>query len=874
MKKVILLAMLMPFTAFGQIVENFESGISDYWVQSPSGHWKADSVSALSGMFSLHHSFDNSDSGTDKAGIPVNDLYLAEGNARWSFLVRHGYDPSSSNNWSVFLISDNGPGSMSPDEGTNGYAVGVNLEGYDDTLRLWKVRAGNVATVITSRVNWQNDIGADSTAKIVVERSRAGLWTLQVFSINAALLQNDSGFDPELFYFGWFGIFYRYSSTLDRLLWIDDIRIEGVFHEDNEAPVVERCKAQGKNSVEIQLNEEPLSDFADPGNFSLNLSENRPSKVIEENPLTYILEFNDGLNNKSENILVIGHLCDNSGNCVSGIHIPFEAVWAEPGDVIISEIMADPLPAVSLPGKEYLELTNRTLFAFNMKNWNLLIGDQSISVPGIIIGPSEIIIVCSQQDTSIFSVFGKVLGLKQFPALTDGGKIICLSDNYGSLIHGVEYSSDWYGDELKSGGGWSLEMIDPNYPFFYEGNWKASSSRKGGTPGTSNSVTTYNPDHTFYGIENAFPDDSINIRVRFSEPLLNLSERISSIKIAGKTITGINATDPIYREFLLKSEIPLSAGNIYRLEIEEEITDFSGNPILNAGFSFGIPENPEPNDLLFNELLFNPLQGDPDYIELYNVSDRIIDASRLLLVSLNDGTGDTSQTYQLSDEKRCILPDTYYAVTIGKNKILARYFSSDQHYIFETGSIPSMSDDKGHIVLFDMELDKINEVTYYEKMHSSLLSGYEGVALEKTGPFNSSEDQVNWHSASESSGWGTPGAPNSLFVELPATTDEIIFSSTKMTPDEDGIEDFLEIRLNLTGTGNVVSATVFDETGHYIKKIAENLLAGPAATLFWDGTADDGIVVRTGIYIIFLTIYDETGKTGKWKKVCTVIRNQ
>jgi hypothetical protein len=157
-------------------------------------------------------------------------------------------------------------------------------------------------------------------------------------------------------------------------------------------------------------------------------------------------------------------------------------------------------------------------------------------------------------------------------------------------------------------------------------------------------------------------------------------------------------------------------------------------------------------------------------------------------------------------------------------------------------------------------------------MHYSLLSGYEGVALEKISPEIKSQEEVNWHSASESSGWGTPGAPNSVFAELPVTSDKVVFTSSRITPDNDGNEDMLVIRFNLTGNSNVISVVVFDETGSYVKKIAGNLLAGPEASLMWDGTADDGSPVRTGIYIVFITLFDDTGKTEKWKKVCTVIR--
>jgi hypothetical protein len=64
----------------------------------------------------------------------------------------------------------------------------------------------------------------------------------------------------------------------------------------------------------------------------------------------------------------------------------------------------------------------------------------------------------------------------------------------------------------------------------------------------------------------------------------------------------------------------------------------------------------------------------------------------------------------------------------------------------------------------------------------------------------------------------------------------------------------------------------FDESGNYVRKIATNLFAGAEASLIWDGTADNGSLVKTGIYIILITLYDDTGKTARWKKVCTVIR--
>lgn len=857
---------------YGQIVENFETGDVNKWVQSPENRWIADTLGCISGSYSLHHYFDNPDAGNDRVGIKITDLHLSEGTTVWSFVVRHGYDPSSSNNWSAFLLSDSDPSAMDAEGSTNGFAIGVNLTGYDDTLRLWKVKGNTVTTIVNSRINWQTDIGTLNAVKIVVERSGDGIWSVTAYLHENEIFGTMSSTDTEILNPCWFGISYKYSSSRDRLFWFDDLIIDGVFYADEDPPVITDYKVSGRNSVEITLSEFPDDESVDPDNFALNNSDNKSISVKKINDLTYNVEFKGTHNNKLVNNLIISSLCDNYGNCNNNITLQFIPVWAETGDVVISEIMADPLPEVALPAKEYLEITNRTEFPFNLKNWRITSLEQSFLFPEVSIRPSEIMIICSSKDTSLFAGYGTVAGLKQFPSLTDGGKILCLCDSSGTLIHGVEYSSDWYKDELKSGGGWSLEMIDTRFPFTQRENWIGSASRKGGTPGLPNSVSHNNPDNFFYGIENAYPVDSMNVIVRFSEPVINFPEMTESIRINGEIPIALFNTDPLYREFNISTEEPLIKRKRYELSFASDLKDFAGNRISRGSYGFGLFESPEPGDILFNELLFNPLPGDPDYIELYNHSGKIIDASRLQIVTIHNDIGDTSQLSQVSSEKRCILPASYYAITADAERISERYFSADVEHLFKTASLPPMSDKEGHLALFNRELDRIDEVYYNEDMHFSLLSGFEGISLEKSSPGNKSEEKSNWHSASESAGWGTPGAPNSIFIEAPASADKIVFSSSKITPDGDGIEDLLSIGFSLTGDDNVVSAAVYDETGQYVRKIAANMYLGPEGSLIWDGTADDASPVNTGIYIVYITLYNTKGKTERWKKVCTVIR--
>ncbi len=219
------------------------------------------------------------------------------------------------------------------------------------------------------------------------------------------------------------------------------------------------------------------------------------------------------------------------------------------------------------------------------------------------------------------------------------------------------------------------------------------------------------------------------------------------------------------------------------------------------------------------------------------------------------------------------MPGSFYAVTTDRNRIIERYPGSVPENIFEVTSLPSMPDDKGHLLLLNREMEVIDEVIYSDDMHYSLLSDNEGVSLEKIRPEILSAESMNWHSASESSGWGTPGAENSVYSPSPESGNRLSFSSGRVSPDNDGYEDVLVIDLDPEGPGCVITITVFDEKGGYVRRLKENFLAGEKASLVWDATADDGSLVSTGIYIIFTELFDDTGRKNHGRKYVLLFGN-
>jgi hypothetical protein len=554
------------------------------------------------------------------------------------------------------------------------------------------------------------------------------------------------------------------------------------------------------------------------------------------------------------------------------IAVPVFGQFPGPGDIIITEIMSDPSPPVSLPQEEYLEILNRSGDTISLSGWSLKYSGQSSKFPVAVIYPGEYIILCSVSDTAQFNSIGRTIGLKSFPPLTDSGRWLTICDSRGSLVHGIEYTDNWYGDALKEEGGWSLEMIDTGYPFNFSDNWKASKSSSGGTPGRKNSVAGYAPDFEFYGLTDIFPLDAGSVRITFSEPVINMDLCSGGIKVDGVNTVQAASSDPLNRVFSVVIGQELLPGKVYNISLPAGLRDYSGNIIQKRIKPFGLPEKAVHGDIVFNEILFNPLPGGSDFIELYNNSGKTVDLSSIFAVSVNDTDADTTGLYPVSPVNRCFLPGSYFAASVNRNQLLEQYFSAVDTNILETGDLPSMPDDEGHIILYDRKLTVIDEMKYSDEMHFRLISDAEGISLEKANPSLDSENAGSWKSASESSGWATPGARNSIYTIKPACDDIIQLSSSRISPDNDGYEDVLVIDLKLNGTSNVVNIAIYDETGMAVKRLANNLFAAAEASVAWDGTAGDGSLLNRGIYIIMVTVFDENGKYRNWKKSCVVIR--
>src|SRR5690606_37211280 len=325
--------------------------------------------------------------------------------------------------------------------------------------------------------------------------------------------------------------------------------------------------------------------------------------------------------------------------------------------------------------------------------------------------------------------FGNVISVTSFPSLDNTGELLFIIDAKGKTIHAVEYSIDWYQNELKKEGGWSLEMVDAKNPCSGASNWKASTHIDGGTPGKSNSVTGINPDETKPALLRAFAQNETTVSLVFNEPLDSLKAVGGSYVIDnGLTLTSVIAEGPLFNRIHITLSTPISRGKIYPLEVRN-ITDCSGNVIGEKNkASFGIAEPADSSDLVINEILFNPPPNGVDYVEIYNRSSKIIEVNKLYLANRNS-SNNISSVQQLSVDNRLLFPGEFLLLTTDISVVKSQFITLDPDALVQVNSLPSYPNDNGNVILLNSQGDIIDEVSYSDKWHFELITNSKGVAL-------------------------------------------------------------------------------------------------------------------------------------------------
>ncbi len=543
---------------------------------------------------------------------------------------------------------------------------------------------------------------------------------------------------------------------------------------------------------------------------------------------------------------------------------------AEPFDVVINEIMARPAPVVGLPEAEYIELFNRSSHPVDLQNWTVSVGTRSrILTDQRIINPGKYLLVAHEKFGPLLEEFGEVAGIAAFPVLPASGQTIVLRNEKGNVISAVEYSDNWYGSNLKASGGWSLEQIDPFNPCGGVTNWRASTDASGGTPGSKNSVSSDNPDNIPPVPVRATMLSQSSIRLHFSKPMHPSSSWSSaeySADGAGHPLYCI-PVKPFFDAVDLFFGRNFEPDIQYTLKLQGGLYDCAGNFIVtgNSSVRFALPEYPEDNEIIINEILFNPLPGGTGFIELVNISRKTFDLRHLVLSGMKQGNPGPS--YVIAPGGYLLFPGDYAVLTTDPETVMNHYFTPYNASFVIMEQMPPMPNEWGRVIIAGLQGNILDDLSYNSDMHSPLLTVRKGVSLERLSYERPACDPSNWHSASESSGFATPGYKNSqsmAALNIPVnilTVDPKIFS-----PDNSGYNDVVTISYDLEKPGYAGSIIIFDSRGRLVKRLARNELLGISGKYSWNGRNEANHQQNLGIYIIMMEIFHPDGDVKKHKE--------
>ncbi|RCK75213.1 MAG: hypothetical protein IGBAC_1349 [Ignavibacteriae bacterium] len=467
------------------------------------------------------------------------------------------------------------------------------------------------------------------------------------------------------------------------------------------------------------------------------------------------------LNNSGLQFIIVAELAgdDNLSNNLKTIKINY---GVKKYSIVINEIMYRP----ASPEPEWVELTNTTNDSIDIRDWKISDSKVSsrylISANNYFIKPKEFIIITKDSTTFLEirqNVKCKIFNVPNLPALNNDSDAVVIYDNRGGVIDSVFYRYYWGG----SSGGKSLERISTEAPSTSKSNWGSSTHPEGCTPGKKNSISQKDFDLKIHNItyDPAFPiiGETLKINIHLKNIGKAKIESFHLLIYYDLNSDSLCTNEEIISEYslniLLLPDVTTSVITYFLIDsVKEYNFIFKANypedeDTLNNIFYSKLISGYPNGTVVINEIMYAPVGGEPEWIELYNNSQYKINLKDWELSNKN-----SNSKYKITSSNFLFEPFDYVVIT--KDTSLLFNYRSGNYKSIESNSLPTyfMNNSTDAIVLYDNRNVKIDSMFYV-----SSWGGVNGKSLERIEAHTNSLDSTNWGSSLDSSGC-TPGKQN------------------------------------------------------------------------------------------------------------------
>ena len=359
---------------------------------------------------------------------------------------------------------------------------------------------------------------------------------------------------------------------------------------------------------------------------------------------------------------------------------------------------------------------------------------------------------------------------------------------------------------------------------------------------------------------------SVNtVKVRFNEVM----DSITALNAANYSISGVNPTEVEYGRTSVLLTFAQAWQELvqYTLQVEN-VYDLSANMVALTDLTFVFDTT--YNNLIINEILFNPQVGGEDYVEIYNKSERDIPLGNIILATWDDKNNRLKTACRISDTA-VIAPHDYCVIT--RDTVLSRHYTvmSPEKVIYPLNALPTYANAEGTVIIALKDSTVIDRFDYTEKMHNTFLNNVKGVSLERRSLDLGTQNESNWHSAAKSAGYGTPTYKNSQSYDFLYNEGDITVEPTLFSPDADGYNDVTNISYKFENCDYMGNIFIYDAHGRLVKRLERSAILGCHGVFSWDGTNEAKARCQIGNYVVYMEVFDTKGNKQTFKKVVTLM---
>jgi hypothetical protein len=778
-----------------------------------------------------------SNSFTANATFYISTGVVTDSNFQWEYDCQLLFNTSSLNYTDVFLCADSANLKLVK----NGFFVRAG--GSTDEISLFKHVNGVESKIVDGKDAVLNTSNNQFKIKVLYENH-----TLYLYWFNYSSSQwvfEGSSKQSLLSTLLYMGIKIRQStSSFFAKHFFDDL-YAGPIIKDRSAPLIDSAIYNDQQDLSLYFNE-PVDTVLMKDSLLWRFSDGfkHPASVRFQSAGRLALLDCAGLPANKIILLEVDSLSDGLGNSRDTVISFFSLLKELPsaGDIVLTELMIDPDPERGLPNAEYIEILNVSKKYLSLKNCSITDPTAFKLLPDVILPPDSFLV------------------LYQIPSLNNASDVVTLLNAAQQRIDQLAYFDSWYGDSAKSKGGYSLERIDVNNRCLLKENWTASRSNDGGTPGEINSVNAQLAADTLAPIIRSFrpvwPD---RLQISLDEVFDTVTN--SSLQLLVNTMP--QTYKVIYQipsQAKIELQLPrvLSDTGSYHFSIAG-FKDCPGNRSEASNYLSQMMSQPSRNDIVINEILFNPRSGGHDFLEIYNRSKKCFDLSDIYLSGFKNGQLDGLT--RVSKVPWALKPRQFVVLSIDTSEICQTYSCNRAAILCQLQSMPAMPDAAGQIAIVNLQNQILDSLSYSANWHFSLLNDQNGVSLERLNPDMLLHLQSNWHSAASVYGFATPGSPNSQ-VYVPVKSDTYFSPNARtISPDGDGFQDVFILHYNLPDNDYLVTISVFDLNGRLCHTILSHQSIGRVGDITWDGTMSAGVQAVPGIYILTIDAVAANGKS-------------